>query len=145
MRGVILALAIAGAASTADAGGYWPSQGPEEELTHPAPPAPDAGARQLAENTIRAGLAANDDVAFRALNSSWATSIRRGAFGDRIPGPISVVCGQYTARKGTGGESDYSWFFVAIKHGQVLWADVDKPAGGPGNGYYGCKNAGLTG
>ncbi len=70
--------------------------------------------------------------------------MRRGAFGDRIPGPISIVCGQYRTRTATGGYSDYSWFFVAIKHGQVLWADVDKASDGPGNGYYGCKNAGLA-
>jgi hypothetical protein len=57
---------------------------------------------------------------------------------------VSVVCGQYNARGQTGGYDGYAWFFVAIKDSQVLWADVDHAADGPGVAYLGCKGAGLA-
>jgi len=97
--------------------------------------------RKQAEETIKHGLGDPDSVLFRAEGVSQAASVKHGAFGDRIAGPVSIVCGQYNAGGQTGA---YAWFFVAIKHGEVLWADVDEAAAGPGSGYYGCKNAGLA-
>ena len=139
MLGLILALAISGAAVDRD------SASPSGGLRVDAPPPPEpGGVRKQAENTIRQGLADPDSAQFRAIGVSQATSVKRGAFGERIAGPVSVVCGQYNARGQTGGYDGYSWFFVAIKHGQVLWADVDHASDGPGVAYYGCKGAGLA-
>jgi hypothetical protein len=139
MLGLILALALGGAAGTQD------NASPNGELRVDVPPPREpGGVRKQAENAIRHSLTDPDSAQFRAVGVSQATSVKRGAFGERISGPVSVVCGQYNARGQTGGYDGYSWFFVAIKHGQVLWADVDHAADGPGVAYLGCKGAGLA-
>ena len=38
---------------------------------------------------------------------------------------------------------DYSWFFVTLKHSQVLWI-ASATTGQLGEAYQSCKNAGLT-
>jgi hypothetical protein len=139
MLGLILALAIGGAAVDRD------NASPSGELRVDAPPPREpGGVRNQAETAVRQGLGDPDSAEFRAVGVSQATSVKRGAFGERIAGPVSVVCGQYNARGQTGGYDGYSWFFVAIKDGQVLWADVDHAADGPGVAYLGCKGAGLA-
>jgi hypothetical protein len=139
MLALILALAIGGAAGAQENA----SPNGELRLDNP-PPREPGGVRKQAESTVKQSLADPDSAQFRAEGVSQATSVRHGAFGERIAGPVSVVCGQYNARGQTGGYDGYSWFFVAIKHGQVLWADVDHAADGPGVAYYGCKGAGLA-
>jgi hypothetical protein len=136
MWALILALAIGGAAGAEENA----SPNGELRMDHRPAPAPP-GTRKQAEETIKHGLGDPDSVLFRAEGVSQAASVKHGAFGDRIAGPVSIVCGQYNAGGQTGA---YAWFFVAIKHGEVLWADVDEAAAGPGSGYYGCKNAGLA-
>jgi hypothetical protein len=139
LRALILALAIGGAAGAQDNA----SPNGELRLDAPAPREP-GGVRRQAENTIRQGLADPAGVEFRREGVTQATSVKHGDFGERIAGPVSVVCGQYNSRDQTGGFRGFAWFFVAIKHGQVLWADVDGGADDPGAAYYGCKGAGLA-
>jgi hypothetical protein len=143
MRALILALAIAGAAGAASAQQDTADQNGEVRFEAPIPAAP-TGVRKQAEDTVRKGLVDPDGAEFRGVGVDEVASVKRGAFGQRIPGPVSVVCGQYDSRDRSGGHGGYAWFFVAIKRGEVLWADVDKGADGPGVAYYGCKAAGLA-
>jgi hypothetical protein len=142
MRGLILAVVFAGAASVAAA---QDNGAPSGAIRMNAPaPRPPASARKQAEEAIRHGLADPDSAQFRSEKSSEVVSVKRGAFGERIAGPVSVVCGQFNSRDQTGGQSGYAWFFVAIKHGEVLWSDVDQASEGPGVAYAGCKGGGLA-
>jgi hypothetical protein len=140
MRALVLALAIAGAAAAASAQDNGAPAG-AIKVEHPPAPVP-GGARKQAEAAIRQGLPDAESTQFRGERVSEVESVGHG-FGPRIDGPVSIVCGQYSTRNSAGASSAYAWFFVAIKHGQVLWSDVDE-TDGPGNGYYGCKNAGLA-
>jgi hypothetical protein len=140
MRALVLALAIAVAAAAAIAQDNGAPSGAIK--VEKPPPAVPGGARKQAEAAIRQGLPDPDSTQFRAERVTEVESVGHG-FGPRIEGPVSIVCGQYSTRDAAGGYSSYAWFFVAIKHGQVLWADVDE-SDGPGNGYYGCKGAGLA-
>jgi len=141
MRAIVVALAIAGAAGAAGAQDNG-APGGSIRVDIPPPPVP-GGARKQAEHAVREGLADPTSAAFRAEHVIEVESVKHG-FGPPIDGPVSVVCGQYASSDGKGGQSGYSWFFVAIKHGQVLWADVDSGDESPGAGYYGCKGAGLA-
>lgn len=144
MRLCILALAIAAAAGGASA--QQDASDPSGMVRFTKPPAPPpGGVRGEAENAVRGGLSDPDSAKFRREDVAVASSVKHGAFDAPIDGPVSIVCGQYSLRSATGGYGDYSWFFVAIKHGQVLWSDVDDAANGPGPAYNGCKGAGLAG
>jgi hypothetical protein len=139
MLALILALAIGGAAGTEENA----SPSGEVRMDHPPPPAPPS-ARKQAEEAIRHDQPDPGSVQFRDEGVSQASSVKHGGFGERIAGPVSIVCGQYNAHGQTGGYEGYSWFFVAIKHGEVLWSEYDHAADGPGAAYSSCKNAGLA-
>lgn len=142
MRAFVLALAIAGAAVAASAQDNSDGVPSGAIRVEKAPPPVPGGARKQAEGVIRAGRTDPDSTLFRAERVIEAELVGHG-FGPRIEGPVSIVCGQYNARDRSGAYGGYAWYFVAIKHGQVLWADVDE-TGAPGPGYYGCKGAGLA-
>ena len=139
MLGLILALAIGGAAGTEENA----SPSGEIRMDHRPPPVPPS-ARKQAEDTIRHAQSDPDSVQFRDEGVSQAASVKRGAFGERIAGPVSIVCGQYNAHGQTGAYDGYSWFFVAIKRGEVLWSESDQASDGLGAAYSSCKNAGLA-
>ena len=147
MRVFIAAMAICLMAVTARAqqDSDW---GPAGQVRFTKPPSggPAPGnARKQAEDAVRAQLPDPASVAFLDVATQVVTSVRRGAFEDRIPGPVSIVCGQYSAKDPEGGKPHQAWFFVPIKHSKILWADVDPPTQDPGSAYYSCKNAGLAG
>jgi len=135
MRALIVALAIAGAAGAASATTVNSGDAPLSGLT----PTPPSNAREQAEHAIKDDLGDPDNVTFRVVRVMAAASVKRGAFATPIDGPVSIVCGQFSSRGRTGGDSGYSWFFVAIKRGHVLWTSR-----GPDEAYYSCENAGLT-
>jgi len=146
MRMVILALAIGGAAGAASAQ-QDSASGPNgmtrftdrPTLTEPS------GVRKRAEDVVRAGLSDPKSAQFRSVAVLEAASARHNAFTQRIAGPLSIVCGQYDSKDAATGEpTPFAWFFIAIKRGQVLWADVDLAADGPGIAYDNCKGAGLA-
>jgi hypothetical protein len=146
MRALLLAIAMTGVAgaSAAGVGHETTTDSGDLILSAPMPPAP-AGVRKQAEGAVKDGLASEGSAQydFRAEGVRVATSVKHGAFGQRVAGPVSVVCGQYNARNRTGGDSGYAWFYVAIKDGQVLWADLDEGSDS-GVAYYSCKGAGLA-
>jgi hypothetical protein len=135
MRALIVALAIVGAAGAASAATV---SGGETPIRSPTPIVP-SGARAQAEGAIKDDLGDPDNVTFRVVRVMEAASVRHDAFAQPVDGPVSVVCGQFSSRGRTGGDSSYSWFFVAIKRGHVLWT-----ARGPDEAYYSCAGAGLT-
>jgi hypothetical protein len=144
MRALLVTLAIVGAAGAASAQPQdYSAPNGALRMNQPAPREPP-GVRKQAEATIRQVLAEPGSAEFRAEGVSEAASVKHGAFGKRIDGPVSVVCGQYKSRDQNGGYGGYYWFFVAIKHGRVLWADVDQGADGFGLAYSDCKGAGLA-
>ncbi len=142
MRAFALALVVAATSSTALAQGpgvaIW-GQGPRETL---APSVP-GNAREVAENAIKHGLAEPGSAKFRDVRASEVAQARQGPFTDPVQGPVSIVCGEVSSQGGKGDASPYAWFFVAIKHGHVLWSNTDG-ASGPGDAYYSCKGAGLA-
>ena len=141
MRALILGIAIAGVASAAVA---QFTDAPNGSIRMEKPQAAPAGsARKQAEDAVRHTLTDPDTAQFRSEKLKLADSAQHGPFSQPIAG-VSIVCGQYSSRAPTGGAGDYSWFFVAVKHGQVLWADVDQAADGPGVAYSGCKGAGMA-
>ena len=151
MRAFVLALALASMAGASMAGPGMAAPGRETTADNgdlitsaPTPPVPP-GARKQAENAVRDGLGERGgaEYQFRAEGVRVATSVKHGAFGPRVDGPVSVVCGQYDSRTPAGGDSGYAWFYVAIKDGQVLWADLDQGSDS-GVAYYSCKGAGLA-
>jgi hypothetical protein len=144
MRVLILALAIAGVAASAGAQDTAVTSGQGEILLPLPTPTVPSGARQQAEDAIKRDIGDPDKVTFRAVRVIEAASVRHGAFAKSIDGPVSVVCGQYNSRDQTGVEGGYSWFFVAIKQGHILWTVADKSSGGPGEAYNSCDRAGLT-
>jgi hypothetical protein len=104
-----------------------------------------ASARPQAENAIRHDLGGGPDSArFRAVQAVELAALRHGAFAELTQGPVSVVCGQYSSRDQQGAYGDYSWFFVAIKRGRVLWTSSDAAPGTPGEAYYSCQAVGLA-
>jgi len=132
-RALIVALVMAGVAGAAGAATV---SGAEVPVPGPTPTVP-SGAREQAENAIKDDLGDPDSVTFRVVRVMEAASVRQGAFAAAVDGPVSVVCGQFSSRGRTGG--GYSWFFVAIKRGRVLWTSR-----GPDEAYYSCERAGLT-
>jgi hypothetical protein len=142
MRALIVALAIVIAPGVASAqggaGGGAGLAGPELRVRlqpHTVP----SGAPRQAEDAVRRYFGDPDGAKFREVRASKVASVRRSAFEDRVDGPVSVVCGEFAV----SDRPRASWFFVAIKRGQVLWTAADKPAA-PGEAYYSCKGAGLT-
>ena len=105
--------------------------------------APSAGARKQAEDVVRRTLTDPDAALFRAVKLKLADSVQHGPFNQPIAG-VSVVCGQYATRAPAGDPGAYSWFFVAVKQGKLLWADIDQPSDGHGPAYAGCEGAGMT-
>ena len=143
MRALILALAIAGAATAANAG-VAVATGQSDAVPIPAPtPRALDGARKQAEDAIRHDIGDTDGAGFRAVQVKEVASVRHGPFSERIDGPVSIVCGQYKSPGGTAASNYYSWFFVAIKEGHVLWAADDVSAGSD-EAFYSCKGAGLA-
>ena len=136
MRALVVALALAGLAGSAYAQGStttW-GGGVRESITPTVP----ANAIPVAKTAVKHDIG-DANPKFRAVQASEVASVRHGAFTDPIAGPISIVCGQYEK----AGDSDYSWFFVTIKHSQVLWI-ASATTGQPGEAYQSCRNAGLT-
>jgi hypothetical protein len=142
MRALILALAIAGTAGVAGAGGPTVNSG-EVPIPAPTPQVPD-GARRQAEDAIKRDLGDPDSTTFRAVRAMEAKTVRHGAFAETIDGPVSVVCGQYKFRDKSVADSDYYWFFVAIKRRHVLWSAFDMASSDFDEAYESCKGAGLT-
>jgi hypothetical protein len=142
MRAMIVALAIAGAAGAASAGVGTAITSGEVPVAAPTPKAP-SGVRAQAEGAIKHDLGDPATATFRAVRVAEVASVRHGAFAPPIDGPVSIVCGQYNLQGGTGGDGGYSWFFVAIKRGQVLWTADDVTAG-TDEAFYSCKGAGLA-
>jgi len=142
MRTLMLALAAAFVAGAASA---TPGDiaGPEIRRALPPPSVP-SGAREQAEDAIKHDLGDPASIRFRAVQAILVASIRHGAFAATTDGPVSVVCGQYAVRNSSGDDGAYSWFFVAIKRGQVLWTASNQSSGTPDEAYYSCKGAGLT-
>jgi hypothetical protein len=127
---------MAGAANAQD------NDAPNGQIrTERPPPTPPAGARQQAEAAVRQGLSDPAGARFRSEAVRQASSVQHGVFDAAIQGPVSVVCGQY---KGADATAGYAWFYVAIKQGQVLWADVDKAADATGAAHNACKAAGMA-
>jgi hypothetical protein len=141
---VALAICCAAVAARAQQDTDW-DMGGQVRMTKPPSqgPAP-GGVKKLAEDAVRAQLPDPANLAFSEVGTQVVTSVRRSAFEDRIPGPLSIVCGQYAAKDPQGGQAHQGWFFVPVKHSQVLWAEVDPPELGAGNAYLSCKNAGLA-
>ena len=142
---VALAISLTAVAARAQQDPDW-DMGAQVRVTKPpSEPAAPGNVRKEAEDAVRAQLPDPASVAFRDVATQVVTSVRRGPFEDRIPGPIAIVCGQYAAKDPEGGQPHQAWFFVPIKHGKVLWAAVDPPTPDPGDAYYSCKNTGLAG
>ena len=143
MRALVLALAIAGAATAANAGvAVATGQSDALPVAAPTPRAPD-GVRQQAIDAIKHDLGDQGGATFRVVQVKEAAAVRHGPFAQRVDGPVSIVCGQYNARGPTGHDGAYAWFFVAIKQGRVLWTADDVSAGSD-EAFYSCKAAGLA-
>jgi hypothetical protein len=130
------------------AGAVWAqgsttTSGPDIASAGPTRVVP-SGARKQAEDAIKQGLANPDSVTFRAEKVNVIASIKHDAFSAPIEGPISLVCGQYSSKDDKGVVSDYAWFLAAIKHGNILWTNLDQPSDGDGAVYETCKGAGLA-
>lgn len=146
MRVLMAALAISclAFAASAQQDSDW-GPGGQTRFTKPPSSAPaPGGVRQQAEDAVKAQLTDATGVSFNDVATQVVTSVRHGAFEERIPGPISIVCGRYATKDPAGGPPRQAWFFVPIKHSKVLWAAVDPPAQDPGDAYLSCKNAGLA-
>jgi hypothetical protein len=138
-----LAMCFVAVGASAQQDNDWSPAG-QPRFTKPSvEPAAPRSARKQAEDAVRGQLPDPTGVAFRDVATQVVTSVRRG-FEDRIPGPISIVCGQYVAKDPEGGPSRQAWFFVPIKHSKILWADVDPPTQAQGDAYASCRNAGLA-
>ena len=146
MRVLLLmtAICMAAVAARAQSDTDWDMGGQIRVTKPPAQGPAPGGVKKLAEDSVRAQLPDPADVAFKDVAAQVVASVRRSAFEDRIPGPLSIVCGQYAAKDTQGGQPRHGWFFVPIKHSQILWAEVDPPELGDGNAYRSCKNAGLA-
>jgi hypothetical protein len=142
MRALVLALVIAGAAGVASAALPTINSG-EVPIPAPTPKAPD-GVREQAEAAIKRDLGDPDSTTFRAVRAMEAKSVRHGPFAQPVDGPVSVVCGQYKLQDRAVGATDYYWFFVAIKRGQVLWTALDMASSGFDEAFESCKGAGLA-
>ena len=142
MRATILAAAMA-----CCAGAVWAQSttvsGPDIASVGPSRVIP-SGARKQAEDAIKPGLVNPGSVMFRAEKVNAIASIKHDAFSAPVDGPISLVCGQYSSKDDKGVVSDYAWFLVAIKHGHILWTNLDEPSDGDGAVYKTCKGAGLA-
>jgi len=138
MRALMVALAMASVGGAAGAGVGTGTMGPD--IPQSITPTVPANARKQAEDALRRDLPAPDSVTFRAVKALEVASIRHGAFAASIDGPISIVCGQYGSQ---GQPGPYSWFFVALKRGQVLWI-ADDTSGAPDEAHDSCKGAGLA-
>ena len=114
MRALVVALAVAGVAGSASAQGSTTTWGGGvRESISPTVPANAIGQAKAA---VKRDIG-DDKPTFRTVKASEVASVRHGAFTEPINGPVSIVCGQYEK----AGQGDYSWFFVAIKQGRVLW------------------------
>jgi hypothetical protein len=142
MRPLIVALAFAAAAGAASA--QQDPSDPGIRLTDSAAPTP-IGAHKQAENAVRALIFNPGEAKFRNEAAKVAATVKHYAFDEPTEGPVSIVCGQYALHLPSGGYAGYAWFFVAIKHGQVLWSDIDDAnPGGPRVAYGACKGSGLA-
>jgi hypothetical protein len=138
MRALIVALAIAGMAapvsavaqSTAITGG----PGVPQSITPTVP----ADARNKAEAAIKHDVG-DQALTFREVNAVLVVSLHRGMFEAPIEGPLALVCGQYQK----AGQTDWPWFFVAMKHGKVQWTS-DQKAADPNEAHDSCVASGLT-
>jgi hypothetical protein len=145
MRILIVALAAACMAGAAAAQGSTTVWGGDVRQQLPLPTVPASAVKQ-AEAAVEQTLTHADSVAFRAVRAVEVASVRHGPLAELVNGPVSVVCGQYRAQAGADAPAagDYSWFFVAIKRGQVLWTADDAVSGTPDEAHLSCQGAGLT-
>jgi hypothetical protein len=139
MRALMVALAIVAVPGAASAGLGTTVSG--EDVRQTLTPTVPAGARKQAEDAIKLDLGEQTGVAFRAEKAVEVASLRHGPFTPVIEGPISVVCGQYTAPEQNGG---YAWFFVAIKRGRVLWTASDAPPSPTTEAHDSCQAVGVA-
>jgi hypothetical protein len=140
MRALILGIVLAGVASVAAA---QFTDAPNGSIRTEKPQAtPASNARRQAEDAVRQTLTEPGAALFRAEKLKVADSVQHGPFNQPIAG-VSVVCGQYAMRDPAGAPGAYSWFFAAVKNGELLWADIDQPADGRGPAYAGCEGAGM--
>jgi len=137
MRALIAALVIASAAGTANAAGAVTGN-LGGDIPHSIAPTVPANARQQAQDAVKHDVG-DDGLKFRVVKAKEVASLRRGMFGETIEGPLALVCGQYQKP----GQADYSWFFVASKHGHVLWIS-DPASGTPDEAHDSCSAAGLA-
>jgi len=144
MRPLMLALALASFAGAASAQVDEPLGGGDEVREKAPAPWVPSGASKEAVEAVKHSLGDPADVRFRTVRAIEVASVKRGAFDTPINGPVSFVCGQYSAQGRNGDYGPYAWFSVAIKRGQVLWATPDAASGDPGTAYYSCKGAGLA-
>jgi hypothetical protein len=141
MRALMVALAIVGAAGPASAMGPGTTI-PGGEVRESITPTVPANAPKQAEDAIKKPLDDPFTVTFRAVKGLEVASVRHGPFANPIEGPVSIICGQYGSPNRKGGA--YSWFFVAIKRGKVLWTASDETSNTPDEAYDSCKGAGLA-
>jgi hypothetical protein len=137
MRALIAALAIAAAAGSASAMGPGTGMG-GDDVPHSITPTVPANARKVAEDAVKHDVG-DDGLKFRAVGASLVVSLRRGMFSEPIEGPLALVCGEYQKQ----GQTDYSWFFVAMKHGKVLWT-TDQTSDNADDAHDSCAAAGLA-
>ena len=131
MRGLLFGMVLAMAVGAARA--------------DPAPTPSPSDLEKLAEKAVSDTLTDPDSAKFRAEGVAASAWLKHGAFGRRIDGPAWVVCGQFNSKNRMGGYNGYAWFFVAMKDGAVLWADIDDATDDqPGPAYYGCHGVGLA-
>ncbi|HEY1427872.1 MAG TPA: hypothetical protein VGF50_14460 [Caulobacteraceae bacterium] len=139
-----MAISLVAVAASAQQDKDW-DMGGQVRFTERSPePAAPGGVKKQAEDAVRAGLRAPTAAEFRDVGTQVVSSVRRGPFDDRIPGPVSIVCGRYAARDASGAKPSYAWFFVPIKHSKILWTVVDAPSDAQGDAYLSCKNTGLA-
>jgi hypothetical protein len=137
---LVLATLGVGAASAQGTPGV---AGPDIRRPIDPPPVPP-GALGQAENVIRHDLGDLRTVRFLAVRAVEVASIKHGPLADRIDGPVAIVCGRYAAPTSNGGYGPYSWFFVAIKGGHILWTASNEVFTMIDEAYYSCTAAGLT-
>lgn len=145
MRALLLATAFAAMAGGAFAAASDPeAKNPSADAPATTQPGPD-NIVPLAEAGVRGDLIDADSAKFRDEGSVQMAWLRRGLFGPRTDGPLTMVCGRVNSKNRMGGYSGFAWFYAAIKDGRYLWAEVDDATDDqPGFAYAVCKRNGLA-
>jgi len=86
----------------------------------------DGRLETIAETAVKAKLSIPESIKFRAAEVAVVDGrIEQRSTHKRFEGPVKLVCGQYALKNATGGHGSYSWYFVAMKDGVVLFSEVD--------------------